>query len=294
MENHHLITFRVGYAGRHFEVRLGRTAAIAAVAVTAVLFVLLTQGIHDIRANVSKLKELRSLRDRVSEQSLALHNLHAKFEGLVAEVDRLRSMNNRLKASDADAPPAARLHPASGVGGGETPESSAALRLDRLLDRKFDEMRKELLVEVENLDVLGERLDDRRLLLESIPAGWPVRGYLSSGFGARSSPFTGTPVFHQGLDIAAREGTGVTATGPGTVVKSGFEALLGNVVVVEHGGGYRTIYAHLSSRRVEEGDFVERGEILGEVGSTGRTTGPHLHYEVRVDGLSVNPARFLN
>jgi murein DD-endopeptidase MepM/ murein hydrolase activator NlpD len=201
-------------------------------------------------------------------------------------------MNSRLKSLDGNGNPAGS--PASGVGGIETPETSAPARLDLLLERKFDRMKGDLLVEVEDLDRIGERLEKRRLLLESIPAGWPVRGVLSSSFGMRTSPFTGTPVFHHGVDIVASTGTVVAAAGPGTVVKSRFEALLGHVVVVDHGAGYRTVYAHLSERKVEEGDFVERGEELGKVGATGRVTGPHLHYEVCVDGLRVNPARFLN
>jgi murein DD-endopeptidase MepM/ murein hydrolase activator NlpD len=289
---HHLITFRVCYAGRSFEVRLGRTAVVSAVAVLSILFVVLTQGIHDIRENLSKLRELRSLRDRVSEQNLALHNLHAKFEGLVAEVDRLRAMNNRLESLEVTNDPIGG--PSSGVGGGETPETAPGARLDLLLDSRFDRLRDDILVEVKELDLIGERLDGRRRLLQSIPCGYPVRGVLSSDFGMRTSPFTGTPVFHHGVDIVARQGTPVVATGPGTVVKSTFEALLGNVVVVDHGAGYRTVYAHLSSRVVEEGDSVQRGEELGLVGATGRATGPHLHYEVRVGGLRVNPARFLN
>ena len=96
------------------------------------------------------------------------------------------------------------------------------------------------------------------------------------------------------MDIVARAGTPVIASASGTVVKSGFEALLGNVVVLDHGSGYRSVYAHMSERAVEEGAFVAKGESLGKVGNSGRTTGPHLHYEVRVNGLPVNPARFLN
>jgi hypothetical protein len=287
-----LFTFRLGYAGRSWEVRVGRTAGIAAAAVLGVLFVLLTHGIHDIRDNFSKLRELRSLRERVSEQNLTLYNLHAKFEGLMAEVERLRSMDNRLK-SLAKSNNAIRGGEIAGVGGGETPETTAANRLDRLLELKFDRMKRELLVDVKDLDMLGEKLESRRLLLESMPRGWPVRGSLSSGFGVRTSPFTDTPVFHHGLDIVAREG--VPCWRPlRTVVRSGYEALLGNVVVVDHGTGYRSMYAHLSSRQAREGDFVNRGEELGKVGATGRTTGPHLHYEVRVNGLPVNPTRFLN
>ena len=292
MREHHLFTFRVGYAGRCWEIRVGRTAAICAASAMAVLFVLLTQGIYDIRENLSKLRELRSLRDRVSEQNLTLYNLHAKFEGLMADVARLRSMDYRLRSLQrSDASPGSA---AAGVGGTETPEGTAASRLDRLLDVKFDQMKKDLLVDVKDLDRIGERLDRRRVLLESMPRGWPVRGMLSSGFGVRNSPFTDTPVFHHGLDIVATKGTPVLATAPGTVVKSAYEALLGNVVIVDHGAGYRSVYAHLVSRSVQEGEFVDRGEEMGQVGATGRTTGPHLHYEVRVNGLQVNPARFLN
>ncbi|MEW6719438.1 MAG: M23 family metallopeptidase [Thermodesulfobacteriota bacterium] len=293
MREQQLITIRVGYAGRNFGIRLGRTAVISVAVAAAAVFVLLTQGIYDIRDNLSKLRELRSLRERVSEQELALHGLHAKFEGLVAEVDRLRSMDNRLKSLDINNNPVGAGR-RSGIGGGETPEASAAGRIDLILDREFDRLKKDVLVQVTNLDLLGERLEARRTFLESLPKGWPVRGVLSSTFGVRNSPFTGTPVFHHGLDIVTGLGTAVSATGPGTVVKSAFEALMGNVIEVDHGAGYRTVYAHLSSRSVGEGASVSRGDELGKVGATGRATGPHLHYEVRVDGLRVNPARFLN
>jgi murein DD-endopeptidase MepM/ murein hydrolase activator NlpD len=288
-----LFTFRVGYAGRSREVRVGRTPAMVAASVLGVLFVLLTQGIYDIRDNISKLHELRTLRERVSEQNLALYHLDAKFEGLSAEVERLRAMDNRIR-SLVKANDSLRRKSTVGVGGAETPETSVDNRLDKLLDLKFDRMKKDLLVDVNDLDILGETLDGRRLLLESIPGGWPVRGTLSSVFGVRNSPFTETPVFHHGLDIVAQAGVPVVASGSGVVVRSGYEAQYGNIVVVDHGAGYRSLYAHLSSSSVEEGAFVNRGEELGKVGSTGRSTGPHLHYEVRVNGLPVNPARFLN
>ena len=228
MSGDHLFTFRVGYAGRSREVRVGRTAAMVAASVLGVLFVLLTQGIYDIRDNISKLHELRALRERVSEQNLALYHLDAKFEGLSAEVERLRAMDNRIR-SLVKANDSLRRKSSRGVGGAETPEASVANRLDKLLDLKFDRMKKDLLVDVNDLDVLGETLDGRRLLLESVPDGWPVRGTLSSVFGVRNSPFTETPVFHHGLDIVARTGMPVVASAPGVVVKSGYESLYGNI-----------------------------------------------------------------
>ncbi len=293
MRGQPLFTFRMGYAGRSLEFRVGRTGAIVAAAVVGGLFVLLTQGIYDIRDNISKLGELRSLREQVSERNLAMYGLVAKFDGLAAEVERLRAMDTRVR-SLAKANESLRGGGPGGVGGTETPEAAASGRLDKLLELKFDGMKKALLVDVKDMEILGETLDRRRLLLESVPRGWPVRGMVSSGFGVRTSPFTDTPVFHHGLDIVARPGTGVWAAASGTVVKSGYEALLGNVVIVDHGAGYRSVYAHLSRREVEENTFVNRGEEIGKVGATGRTTGPHLHYEVRVNGLPVNPTRFLN
>jgi murein DD-endopeptidase MepM/ murein hydrolase activator NlpD len=293
LSGEHLFTFRVGYAGRSREIRVGRTAAMVVASVLGVLFVLLTQGIYDIRDNISKLHELRALRERVSEQNLALYQLDAKFEGLSAEVERLRAMDHRIR-SLVKANDSLRRKSSLGVGGAETPEASVASRLDKLLDLKFDRMKKDLLVDVNDLDILGEALDGHRMHLEGVPNGWPVRGTLSSVFGVRNSPFTETPVFHHGLDIVARVGVPVLSPAPGVVVKSGYESLYGNIVVLDHGAGYRTVYAHLSSCSVEEGAFVNRGEELGKVGTTGRTTGPHLHYEVRVNGLPVNPARFLN
>jgi murein DD-endopeptidase MepM/ murein hydrolase activator NlpD len=166
--------------------------------------------------------------------------------------------------------------------------------MDTLLEFRFDQLRESLLVDGKNLEIISERLDVRRTYLESLPSLWPVRGYLASGFGVRLSPFTDTKVFHHGLDIGAAMGSPAGAAAGGKVVRSGFEPLYGNLVVIDHGNGYRTVYAHLSERLVEEGDTVSRGEAIGKVGKTGRTTGPHLHYEVHVNGLPVNPIRFLN
>ena len=156
-------------------------------------------------------------------------------------------------------------------------------------------LREEVVERLAVLDPLAGPGDLRgRPRREAVPGDWPVRGTLSSVFGVRNSPFPETPVFHHGLDIVARAGAPVQASASGVVVKSGYESLYGNLVIVDHGAGDRTAYAQLSSRSVEEGAFVNRGEELGKVGSTGRSTGPHLHYEVRVNGLPGNPARFLH
>jgi murein DD-endopeptidase MepM/ murein hydrolase activator NlpD len=119
---------------------------------------------------------------------------------------------------------------------------------------------------------------------------WPVTGTITSPFGWRSNPFGGGPEFHQGLDIAAPMGTTVTAAAAGTVIMAQWYGGYGNYVLIDHGGGYSTGYGHLSSIYVSVGQSVARGQAIGAVGSTGQSTGPHLHFEVRIAGKPVDPA----
>lgn len=119
---------------------------------------------------------------------------------------------------------------------------------------------------------------------------WPVTGTITSPFGWRSNPFGGAPEFHQGLDIAAPTGTTVTAAAGGTVIMAQWYGGYGNYILIDHGGGYSTGYGHLSAIYVSTGQSVQRGQAIGAVGSTGQSTGPHLHFEVRIAGKPVDPA----
>ncbi|HEX4013073.1 MAG TPA: peptidoglycan DD-metalloendopeptidase family protein [Candidatus Cybelea sp.] len=119
---------------------------------------------------------------------------------------------------------------------------------------------------------------------------WPVTGTITSPFGWRSNPFGGSPEFHQGLDIAAPSGTTVTAAAGGTVIMAQWYGGYGNYILIDHGGGYSTGYGHLSAMYVAAGQAVQRGQAIGAVGSTGQSTGPHLHFEVRIGGKPVDPA----
>jgi murein DD-endopeptidase MepM/ murein hydrolase activator NlpD len=127
----------------------------------------------------------------------------------------------------------------------------------------------------------------------SAPSGsfsWPVTGTITSPFGWRSNPFGGSPEFHQGLDIAAPTGTTVTAAAAGTVIMAQWYGGYGNYILIDHGGGYSTGYGHLSAIYVSNGQSVSRGQAIGAVGSTGQSTGPHLHFEIRIAGKPVDPA----
>ena len=147
---------------------------------------------------------------------------------------------------------------------------------------------------------LEERLRDvrtgverREALAAATPTIWPAEGWLTDSFGRRSDPFTGDAAFHGGLDISTGKGQPVYATANGTVTSAEFAGAYGNMVVVDHGFGLTTRYAHLHAFTVEPGEAVKRGDVVGLAGSTGRATGDHVHYEVLANGQTLNPLRFL-
>ena len=153
---------------------------------------------------------------------------------------------------------------------------------------------KDLLQGLESrLQLVRSDVDKRNLLAAATPSIWPTHGWLSSGMGNRSDPLTGERDFHPGLDISADKGDAVYATADGKVTQASINGNYGNLVILEHGYGLETRYGHLSEFKVTEGQDVKRGDLLGLVGSTGRTTGPHLHYEVRANGRILNPLQLL-
>ncbi|MBI1940979.1 MAG: M23 family metallopeptidase [Acidobacteria bacterium] len=136
-------------------------------------------------------------------------------------------------------------------------------------------------------------LTDPRFERTTVPTIWPVRGRVTAGFGQRMDPLSGEGAFHAGLDISSPYGSAVEAAADGLVFHAGPDAGYGNAVLVDHGYGIHTKYSHLSRISVVMGQEVKRGQLVGAVGATGRTTGPHLHYEVRVNETPVNPSRYL-
>jgi murein DD-endopeptidase MepM/ murein hydrolase activator NlpD len=137
--------------------------------------------------------------------------------------------------------------------------------------------------------------DRTQVKLSSTPSGWPVRGYITDGFGSRRNPFGGGGYEnHAGLDIATNHGTAIEATADGIVIFAGMHGGYGNVVVVDHGYGVTTRYGHMSKIEVQVGQHVTRGKLIGAVGSTGRSTAPHCHYEVRLHDRPVNPLSYIS
>ena len=128
----------------------------------------------------------------------------------------------------------------------------------------------------------------------AVPSLWPVHGQITAGFGQRQDPFSGEGAFHTGVDICAPLGTHVDASADGIVVQAGPESGYGNEILIDHGSGMTTKYGHLSKIFVVVGQEIKRGQVIGAVGMTGKTTGPHLHYEVIVNDTPVNPTQYLH
>jgi septal ring factor EnvC (AmiA/AmiB activator) len=144
-----------------------------------------------------------------------------------------------------------------------------------------------------SLAMLADQLVSKRDRLASTPAIWPAKGWLTSRFGSRVSPFTNRQQFHAGIDIAGERGTDVVASAKGKVVFSGKRGPLGNSVIIDHGHGIRTMYGHSEDLFVKRGETVERGQRIASLGSSGRSTGPHVHYVVEQKGKAVNPLNYI-
>jgi murein DD-endopeptidase MepM/ murein hydrolase activator NlpD len=161
------------------------------------------------------------------------------------------------------------------------------------LPGKLSSLETEASRQEQSLRELQEYFDDQRSLLASTPSIWPTRGWVTSDFGTRIDPYTADRKMHQGMDIATPHGQPIYTPSDGTVVFAGTEGGYGKVLVVDHGYGVKTRYAHVSEIHVRLGQRVSRGDKVASVGNTGRSTGPHLHYEVRVNGIPENPRKFI-
>jgi len=159
-------------------------------------------------------------------------------------------------------------------------------KLDELIDEKS----------LHNEDILGLQETEEKLkkYMATIPTLWPASGRVSSNFGQREDPFNSSERFHSGIDIAADYGSDINAAAEGTVITAGTLAGYGKAVIVSHGNGLTTLYGHISSAIAKEGQKVKKGQLIARVGSTGRSTGPHLHFEVRINDTPVDPLKYLD
>lgn len=165
--------------------------------------------------------------------------------------------------------------------------------LVRSMHSAIDNLDREIELCEKDKTELHKFLENQKILLASTPSIWPTKGWLSSRFGYRISPFTGKKEFHRGIDIATRMGAPIVAPADGIVSKVYRERGYGKVVSISHGYGVVTKYAHLKKSLVKTGQYVKRGETIALVGNSGRSTGPHLHYEVHLNRIAVDPQRYI-
>jgi murein DD-endopeptidase MepM/ murein hydrolase activator NlpD len=220
-----------------------------------------------------------------------------QVDGVVEDIEDRDNNLYRVYFNTAAIPDSVRKAGLPGINRYKTLEGYDNSQLVINTTKRVDVLSKELAIQSKSLDVILSLAKAKNKLLAAIPAIQPVRNEnlkrLASGFGYRTDPFTKARKMHEGMDFSANTGTPIYATGDGVVSKadntvSGF----GNHVVIRHGYGYETLYGHLSKYNCRAGQHVKRGDIIGYVGSTGRSEGPHLHYEVHKDGNVVNPLNF--
>ena len=266
----------------------------AAVAVVLVTLSLSVYFFTDYVRMRGQLKELNALRRENTVQRFQLQAFAKNLETIQTKLQSLESFDHKLRVmADLDKP--AEAQGLLGVGGPEEIELPDAYRTD-LADRIGKELaavNREAARREISFQELTDFFSDQASLLASTPSIWPVRGWVTSGFGMRRDPFTGYRKMHEGLDIATRTGTPIIAPCRGIVTKIKRDYGYGKMLEINSGNGIVTRYGHCSKITVHVGDRVERGDLIAYVGNTGRSTGPHLHYEVMVNGVHVDPMKYI-
>ncbi len=234
-------------------------------------------------------REARTFSEQLAEQRATIDVYNRRVADLRKEVAGWRELHARIwEPFGPELAPGGRDR---GIGGGTLPPDRVPARLSPR--DELDRLAEGVLEQGENLRALDRLMARAGKALAALPSRWPVRGAVNSEFGLRLSPWTNAREFHSGLDIRAERGTQVRAPAAGTVVFAGTQQEYGITVILDHGNDLRTIYGHLSQMSVKQDDRVERGTLIGLTGNTGRSSGPHLHYEILVKGQPVNPRAYL-
>jgi murein DD-endopeptidase MepM/ murein hydrolase activator NlpD len=238
------------------------------------------------RENEALQQENRKLRAQVGDLETRVAGM-SKDLSVLGETDRILRMMADLPALDQDVKKV-------GVGGGPsvTPDDAQLPEVSNVV-WSLDRLGREIELQRQSFEEIHHRLTANAELLDHTPTLRPVEGgYISSGFGMRRDPFTKRIEAHAGVDICQERGTPIVATAGGQVIYVGRYYSYGKFVVIDHGFGYQTAYGHLNDFAVRQGQYVTKGQVIGTVGSTGRSTGTHVHYEVRVNGQPVDPTDY--
>jgi len=266
----------------------------AAVAVLLVIGILTAYFVSDYVRMKGELTELNALRKENTVQRFQLQAFSRNLDLLNREIDSLRNFDHKLRVL-ADLEETPDSDTLLGIGGPEKLNLPPAYQtnlagqiVDDLNTLQQNAARQEI-----SYQELIDFFSDQKSLLASTPSIWPVRGWVTSGFGKRLDPFTGYPKMHEGLDIATHTGTPVIAPCDGIVTRVKRDYGYGKMLEINNGHGIVLRFGHNSKIAVKRGDRIKRGDLICYVGNTGRSTGPHLHYEVIVNGVPVNPKKYI-
>ena len=273
--------------------------------------------VYDYVVYKQKVNELKSLRAETEAQQVEIRSFQEKITVLEEQLNKLKEMEKQVerdlkevtelqKEKKNPAVPAKKKGPQVRKQTRLIQEVSKPLeekislleqerpRLVNRLHSDLVELQKKAFQREQDLKELQEFLQSQKSILLATPSLWPVVGRISSVFGEPRTSATGEARSHKGIDICSPSGTPISCATDGVVVFSGNESEYGRLIVIEHGHGFSTAYGHLGKFQIKTGEKVVKGQVIGTVGLSGNTTGPHLHYEVRLNNTPVNPARFMN
>jgi hypothetical protein len=272
---------------------VSRTRLLALLGGVMASLMLLVVGMGLLMARVTESQDHKSLRRENNLLMKQISELRYGVDALKSSMVSLEQTDNLLRLM-VDLPPINKDIREVGIGGSVSEDIGNPLDPAVDLSLDLDKMEREIKLQGDSFDLIKTRIVANQDQVAHTPSIWPVDGgRLTSYFGKRHDPYTGKIVPHLGVDISANRGTRIYAPADGVVVQSRPQYGLGRVVTIDHGYGFRTVYGHLNSTVVLPGQKVKRGDLIAFVGNSGRSTGPHLHYEVLVNGNPVNPLDFM-
>jgi len=244
--------------------------------------------------------ELESLRRQTREQKVQIDGLAEKVNNFAMRMEELNQLDQNIRsmANVEDMRYKGRILGAGGSINDETRVNSHGETDQRMviakIDQNVDQLSKDAVEQKYSFNELLKFLKKQKSILAATPSIWPVQGWVTSEFGYRSSPLSGTREFHKGIDIATRMGVHVMAPADGLVSEVSYDRDMGHMVKINHGYGMTSWYGHLLRTAVKEGNMVKRGDLIGYVGNSGRSTGSHLHYSLTLNGIPINPRKYFN
>jgi murein DD-endopeptidase MepM/ murein hydrolase activator NlpD len=245
--------------------------------------------------------DLESLRRQTIEQRVQIDGLVEKVNSFAVRMEELNQLDKNIRsmANVEDTRYKGRILGAGGSINDDTTRVYSRGETDQRIviakiDQNVDQLSKDAVEQKSSFNELFRFLKRQKSILAATPSIWPVQGWVTSEFGYRSSPLSGAREFHKGIDIATRMGVHVVAPADGLVSEISYDRDVGHMVKINHGYGITSWYGHLLRTAVKQGTMVQRGDLIGYVGNSGRSTGSHVHYSVTLNGIYVNPRKYLN